>query len=209
MDANENYHLKDEEIDHLTVQGLKNYLRRHGQPLTGNKLELRERAKGVKKLNLRLVLDVEAEENFVLERRWTEKLTTPLGETIPEPETIKSWSPDLSLIPDVTDKVIYNYIVLTMRCKRQLRSRIYQNDSHVYDIQFSQVTPECSHGIVKAKVIPSTPSSNPKKDPDHEVWVVLAKATGNVHSANCDCTTGYENTMSQLYMQLTPFHAAF
>ena len=41
-----------------------------------------------------------------------EKLTTPLGELVPEPKGLVNWSKDVSFIPEICDDDIYNYLVL-------------------------------------------------------------------------------------------------
>ena len=188
MDAQ--FHLTDEEIDSLKVPQLKEYLRKHGQPVTGNRPALVDKAKGVRKLNLRTQIDVASADNLEILRKWCEKLITPLGETIPDPATLTNWTSDVSLIPNFTDSDIYNYLVLTMKSKRQMRSKIYFNDGHVHSVHYSSVFDDCSHCVVKCKVMPSIPTANKKQNPDHDVWVCLSKVTGKVHSAHCNCTAG-------------------
>ncbi|KAK3106389.1 hypothetical protein FSP39_018991 [Pinctada imbricata] len=184
------FHLSDEEINKLKVPELKEYLRQHRQPVTGNKNVLIEKAKGVRKLNLRTRIDVASEDNLEILRKWCEKLITPLGETIPDPASLTNWSDDVTLIPSFTDSDIYNYLVLTMKSKRSMRAKIYFEDSHVHSLKYHFVEENCSHCVVKSKVIPSIPTANKKQNPDHDVWVCLSKVTGKVHSAHCNCTAG-------------------
>ena len=89
MEAMENY-FSDEEISTLTVKDLRDYLRKHGQMVTGNKTVLCERATGVRKLKLRLQSDVNGEDFLQCNRRWIDKLTTPLGEIIPDPRVLQN-----------------------------------------------------------------------------------------------------------------------
>uniref|UniRef100_A0A0L8HYP1 SAP domain-containing protein n=1 Tax=Octopus bimaculoides TaxID=37653 RepID=A0A0L8HYP1_OCTBM len=71
--------------------------------------------------------------------------------------------------------------------KQQLRSGIFYHDRHVHSIEYHDVSESCSHCIVLCLVIPSIPTSNQKKNPDHRVWVIMSNVTGNVHSADCNC----------------------
>uniref|UniRef100_A0A0L8HQJ3 Uncharacterized protein n=1 Tax=Octopus bimaculoides TaxID=37653 RepID=A0A0L8HQJ3_OCTBM len=60
-------------------------------------------------------------------------------------------------------------------------------NKHVHSIEYHDVSESCSHCIVRCLVIPSIPTSNQKKNPDHKVWVIMSNVTGNVHSADCNC----------------------
>ncbi|KAL5010799.1 hypothetical protein ScPMuIL_013104 [Solemya velum] len=184
-------YMTEHDINSATVTQLKQYLRRHNQYVSGNKKDLISRAKGVRKLNLDDVQDrkSEAEEKFA--RRQTDKLVTPLGEILPDPKTVTAWTTDLNNIPDFTEGDIYNYFVLKMKTKRQLRSKVYYEDRHVHSVKYHDgVDKDCSHCFVKCQVIPSIPTTNSKKKPDHDVWICLSKVTGQVHSADCDCIAG-------------------
>jgi len=181
--------LQDCEIDGLNVSDLKEYLRTHNQYVSGKKSELILRAKGVRKLGLSN-LNHATEDAVKFERRKTEKLVTPLGETLPHPKTLTSWTNDLTSLPDFSERDIYNYFVLKMNTKKQLRSKVYYADKHVHSILFHNVHSQCEHCFVKAKVIPSLPSANAKDNPDHDVWLCMSIVSGQVHSAECNCTAG-------------------
>jgi len=180
----DNLYFTDNEISAFKVPALKNYLRQHGQYVTGNKSDLIERAKGVRKLQLRDVNDVQYDDDAIHLMRNKEKLTTPLGEVIPEPSSLKNWTFDVTNIPHFSDSEIYNYLVLTMKAKRQFRSKVYFEDRHVHSLEYHPMSDECSHCLVPCKIIPSLPTSNKKDNPDHDVWVCLSKVSGKVHSAN-------------------------
>uniref|UniRef100_A0A0L8FVL4 SAP domain-containing protein n=1 Tax=Octopus bimaculoides TaxID=37653 RepID=A0A0L8FVL4_OCTBM len=60
-------------------------------------------------------------------------------------------------------------------------------ERHVHSIEYHDVSESCSHCIVRRLVIPSIPTSNQKKNPDHRVWVIMSNVTGNVYSADCNC----------------------
>ncbi|KAL5022014.1 hypothetical protein ScPMuIL_001169 [Solemya velum] len=92
--------------------------------------------------------------------------------------------------PSFTEKDVYNYFVLKMKTKRMLRSKVYYEDGHVFGVQYNEVTADCSHCVIRAKVMPSLPKANEKQNPNHDTWLIMSKETGNVHSANCDCTAG-------------------
>lgn len=182
-------YLEDLAIDKLNVSQLKDYLRLHHQYVTGKKINLVSRAKGIRKLGLNDV-NVDKRNSEVFERRKCEKLITPLGEELPHPRTLKSWTCNLIDIPDFSDGDIYNYFVLKMKTKKQLRAKVYYADRHVHSIMYHEIYDKCEHCFVKCKVMPSLPSANVKQNPDHDVWLCLSKVTGQVHSAECDCTAG-------------------
>lgn len=180
----------DEEIKSMTVKELKDYLRRYGQFLTGNKKDLIDRAMGVGKLKLVDKMVIENDDGSGKFCSLKEKLRTPLGEIIPEPNGLSNWSSDLSLVPDLCENDIYNYLVLEKGARRQHmsdRSSWYVADRHVHNVEYHLISEDCSHCIVRCKMIPSLPK---KDDPDHVVWVSLSKVTGKVNSADCGCTAG-------------------
>ncbi|WAR21599.1 hypothetical protein MAR_015573 [Mya arenaria] len=119
VDKENNRYLSDSEIDKLNVSQLKDYLRDHNQYVSGKKSELVLRAKGVQKagLNDRNEVQINAEVNF--EKRQCDKLVTPLGQKLPHPKTLISWTSDLMNIPYFSDSDIYNYFVLKMNTKKQ------------------------------------------------------------------------------------------
>ena len=115
-------YLSDSEICQMSVTGLRNYLRRHKQFISGKKSELIERAKGVKKLGLRDANEQEWEDLEENEVRQEEKLVTQLGERLPDPDTLDTWSDNWLEIPDFYQANIYDYFVLRMKTKRPMRS---------------------------------------------------------------------------------------
>ncbi|WAR24142.1 hypothetical protein MAR_037811 [Mya arenaria] len=107
------------------------------------------------------------------------------------PSCIDSWSDDVSLIPDMTEKDIYNYFVYKLNTKRQLKSKVMYEDGHIHRVQVNNPDENESHCFVRCKAIPSMPSTNQKQCPDYDVWVMLSKMTGCINSAECSCTAGY------------------
>uniref|UniRef100_A0A0L8GBT7 SAP domain-containing protein n=1 Tax=Octopus bimaculoides TaxID=37653 RepID=A0A0L8GBT7_OCTBM len=114
--------LDDSAIEVLTVPELKKYLRLYGQYVTGRKVDLTKRLKGIK--------------------------------------------------------------ILSMKNVNKVNS---SDDKHVHSIEYHDVSESCFHCIVRCLVIPSIPTSNQKKNPDHRVWVIMSNVTGSVHSADCNC----------------------
>ncbi|XP_021373558.1 uncharacterized protein LOC110463357 [Mizuhopecten yessoensis] len=183
-------YLCDEELEKFKVPQLKQYLSKHGQVGGGKKAVLLERAKGIAILKVKPVECLKQQDyNYDCVRR-EEKLVMPLGEVIPDPTLLKGWSSDLSSIPNFSETDIYNYLVLARKAKRQLKSKVFYKDRHVHDVQVHPVNDTCTHCLVKCKVIPSLPSGNKKENPDYTIWTCLAKVSGNVLSANCNCTAG-------------------
>ena len=140
----------DSEINTLTLNQLKNYLRRYNQNVTGKKAELTLRAKGVSKLVKADVICGKAPTSQ-FERRHTEKLVNPRGEKLPAPFSLVNWVKDLLKIPHFTEGDIYNYFVLKMGIKKSLRAKVYYTDRHVYDIQYWSISYVCDHCFVKCK----------------------------------------------------------
>ena len=65
----------------------------------------------------------------------SDRFKIPTGEVVPKPENLQKWSDDCSCIPNISEKEIYNYVVLKKESKRQLKSRGYYEDKHVFNIQ--------------------------------------------------------------------------
>ncbi|XP_069133552.1 uncharacterized protein [Argopecten irradians] len=93
-------------------------------------------------------------------------------------------------VPDFSTKEIYNYVVLKMNRKKQLKSKVFYEDRHVHSLQICTIDENSSHCYVKCKVLPSIPSANRNISPDHDVWVMMSKVSGCVNSAECNCTAG-------------------
>ncbi len=51
------------------------------------------------------------------------------------PSCIDSWSSDAGLIPDCSEKEIYNYFVLKLNTKRPLKSKVMYEDRHIHSVQ--------------------------------------------------------------------------
>ncbi|WAR06488.1 hypothetical protein MAR_021857, partial [Mya arenaria] len=107
------------------------------------KSELVLRTKGVQKSALidRNEVQINAEVNL----RQCDKLVTPLGEKLPHPKTLISWTSDLMNIPYFSDSDIYNYFVLKMNTKKQLRSKVDYADRHMYSIMYSSIDEKLCH----------------------------------------------------------------
>uniref|UniRef100_A0A0L8HKV7 SAP domain-containing protein n=1 Tax=Octopus bimaculoides TaxID=37653 RepID=A0A0L8HKV7_OCTBM len=169
---------------------LKNYLRLHGQYVTGKEVDLVERLKGIKILSIKNVNELKSTDEKCTSDRNKQKLVSPLGEVLPDPNVLKSdWTNDLHNLPNFTENDVYNYLVVRMKLKRQLRSGIFYHDRHIHNIEYHDVIKNYSHCIVRSLVIPSIRTSNKKNTLDHR----MSKVTGNVHLADCNCTAGKES----------------
>lgn len=189
-DKSDKLYLNDDALERMKIVELKGYLRQHSQSVTGKKDELLSRAKGIKLAQLKDGHELAISDSAFDSKRQDEKTTTPLGEKIPVISELKGWSDDMHQSPSFTEKDVYNYFVLKMKTKRMLRSKVYYEDGHVFGVQYNEVTGDCSHCVIRAKVMPSLPKANEKQNPNHDTWLIMSKETGNVHSANCDCTAG-------------------
>uniref|UniRef100_A0A0L8G886 Uncharacterized protein n=1 Tax=Octopus bimaculoides TaxID=37653 RepID=A0A0L8G886_OCTBM len=169
---------------------LKNYFRLHGHYVTGKEPDLVERLKGIKIIAIKNVNELKSTHEKCTSDRNKQKRVSPLGEVLPDPNVLKSdWTKDLHKMPNFTDNDVYNCLVLRRKVKRQLRFGIFYHGRHVRNIEYHVITENYSHCIVRCRVIPSTPTSKKKNNPDHRV----SKVTGNVHSADCNCTAGKEH----------------
>ena len=61
---------------------------------------------------------------------------TPLGERLHPPSSLNSWTQ----IPDSHDHDTYNYLVLTMKTKRQLKSERKIKDRHVHSGEYNDIS---------------------------------------------------------------------
>ncbi|XP_033745803.1 uncharacterized protein LOC117331294 [Pecten maximus] len=195
----ENEDVNLQTIDWLTVQELKSFLRQHDQPVSGRSTELKERAKGVLKLGIRRkdILQREDERQSTLYQ--ARKFVSPLGEILPHPSTLKNWTDNVRQIPVFLEDALYNYLVLNrqrtfdnapMGAVKQLKAKVFYEDSHVHHIRYSPITDLCSHCYVSCKVVPSMPTADVNKSPDYSVWICISKQTGQVHAADCNCPAG-------------------
>ena len=104
-------------------------------------------------------------------QRRCERLVTPLGEKLPDPMTLKKgWTDDVKNIPQFKYGELYNYMVLSKKrsidmesnqANRQtVKSKVFQNDRHLYDVHVNSLSNETSHCFVRAKCIKSLPDDN-------------------------------------------------
>lgn len=181
----------------LSVKELKTFLRDRGAHVSGNRPELIKRARGVEKLCVRTLKEIQIEDNRDRVIREGELFVTPLGEKLPKPSELKGcWNEDLSRVPIFRHEDLYNYLVLNrcrtfdrenMNAKKQLKAKVFYEDGHVHNVRYHEIHKECTHCYVRAKVIPSLPTDKKK---DYEPWACLSKVSGMVHAAGCDCPAG-------------------
>lgn len=185
--------------EHVKVIELRDYLRKHGLPVSGSKRELVERVKGSLEIGRIPLQELRTcDENFA-KRRNLDKLRTPFGERLPSADALKSgWSSDIQLIPSITKEDLYNYLVLNdsrtfdnkpVNARKQLNAKVFYTDGHIHSVQYHDIDTNISHCYVRAECIKSVPVVNDKKK-DYVVWVCLSKVTGRVHAADCTCDAG-------------------
>ncbi|KAL3862191.1 hypothetical protein ACJMK2_026410 [Sinanodonta woodiana] len=188
-----------EDINSYTVKRLKRFLKEYRQNVSGRAHELRERALGVLCLQIPSETNLKNADQRDQETRELGKYTTPLGETLPKPDTLDDWSDDVTKIPDFSERELYNCLVLnTSRtfdrapcgAVRQLKAKQFYEDNHVHSVRFQHISNQCSHAYVRCLVIPSLPTLDRNKQPDYRVWISLSKVTGQVNSAECTCPAG-------------------
>ena len=71
-----------------------------------------------------------------------------------------------------------------------MKAEIFYKDKHDHSVEYNAIGEDSLYCILRAQVIPSLPTKDLKNNPDHDVWVALAKVTGEVNSAWCSCTAG-------------------
>jgi len=186
--------------DNCKARVLRNFLRDHGEFISGNKTELIERAKGAIAIGakpLKEVLRIDEENGH---NRSVHKLITPLGEELPDPILLKAnWTSSVDEIPTIGEKDIYNYLVLNtqrtfdnqqMKATRALKAKVFFEDGHVHSLSYNHIRAQCSHCFVKCKVMPSITTQKENQKPDYDVWLCMSKMSGQIHSAGCNCTAG-------------------
>ena len=188
------------DFDSLTVVELKRFLKDHGEYVSGTKAELVKRAKGTRELRKKTLNVLRTEDEFDANQQNFRRFMSPLGEKLPNPATLISGWATTDKIPMFKYNELYNYLVLSKQrtldleennAKRQLKAKVFYEDRHAHSIEYHDITVENSHSFVKALVIPSFPTRAEKQQPDYKVWISMAKQTGRVHSAGCDCSAGY------------------
>ncbi|XP_052783103.1 uncharacterized protein LOC128219335 [Mya arenaria] len=187
------------QFDNLSVHELKIYLRDRGAHVSGNRPELIKRARGLVQIGKRTLKEINIQDNNNKLERQEELFTTPLGEKLPEPGSLKGcWEDDVLKIPFFRTQDLYNYLVLNrsrtfdnqnMNARKQLKAKVFYEDGHVHSVKYNQISHKCSHCYVRAKVILSLPGSDVQKK-DYEPWACLAKVSGKIHAAGCNCAAG-------------------
>ena len=87
--------------------------------MSGKKNELVERVARALRLRLQNVNTVVHDDRVEFEHREKERLLTPVGEELTHPSCIDKWISDVTMIPDLSEKDIYNYFVYKLNTKRQ------------------------------------------------------------------------------------------
>ncbi|WAR26730.1 hypothetical protein MAR_012434, partial [Mya arenaria] len=131
------------------------------------------RARGLVQIGKRTLKEINIQDNNNKLERQEELFTTPLGEKMPEPGSLKGcWEDDVLKIPFFRTQDLYNYLVLNrsrtfdnqnMNARKQLKAKVFYEDGHVHSVKYNQISHKCSHCYVRAKVIPSLPVSAVKK----------------------------------------------
>ena len=176
-----------------TTKQLKEFLKERGVQVSGTRSCLLKRVEGLLLFETR---KSRTAERSIDPEKNTTRFLTPLGENLPQPESLCNWDKDLNKIPMFTDKELYNYLVLNKErtcdgasnnASRQLKAKVFYEDNHVHSISYHGINESMSHCYVSCKVIPSCPTG---KKEDYRVWVCMSKVTGHVHSACCTCIAG-------------------
>ncbi|XP_071087830.1 uncharacterized protein [Haliotis cracherodii] len=210
MAANNNIDV-DDEFHQMTVKELREYLRERNQKVTGVRAQVLARARGAKALRLDATTLVQPSKGVISMQR---KLVTPSGYRMPDPTTLMiGWNDAVESLPEFSEKEIYNYMVLSnhrtsdkkpMMAKRQMKAVVFYQDRHVHGVALHDIHHDCDHMFVRCRVIPSLPTADARKSPDHDVWASLSKVTGRVHSANCTCAAGAGEACNHVSALLQP-----
>ena len=100
----------DSEINTLTVNILKDYLRRHNQNVTGKKAELALRAKGVSKLE-KAVGNLWESGRESIRTTTDRKVSDPAWREAPPPFSLMNWVQDL-----FADPIFHRGVYLQLLC---------------------------------------------------------------------------------------------
>jgi hypothetical protein len=184
-----------EEVEHWSVEALKDYCRNRGYKVTWSKKELVSR---VYFLYNNQVPEQQTIKQQELSRKKDYKELVSSRYPTPDPANIKKWTSEkegVKLWPPVT------YIDIHWFLKNNGSTGLSQEDLTAYktgkaysyfscdwlqEIFYSAVnkTSECC--FVKAKCTPSTRVN----DEPHLLWIKIVKKTGEIISAYCTCVAG-------------------
>lgn len=189
------------DVERSRVIDLRQYLRKHGLPVSGSKYELKERVKGAFELKVKPLSDMKLRDANFSERRSVDLHVTPLGEDLPDVKTLKTgWNKDPNVLPPFTESDLYNYLVLNdtrtfdnkpINAKKQLKAKVFYTDRHLHSVEFHEINKTISHCYIRAKCIRSVPGMSTKENTfEYCVWLCLSKVSGRVHGAGCGCDAG-------------------
>ena len=123
----------------FNVSELKKFLSNRRQHVSGRKSELIRRIWGAYHLKIPDNMTLADRDGREKEKCDLDRFKVSPSVVCPRPELLASWTSDYELIPAVTEKDIYNYIVLKKHSKRQLKSKGFYDDGHVHTVEVTNV----------------------------------------------------------------------
>ena len=179
-----------EEFSKWTINRLQEYLGDRCVNRTGNKAKLVENAYGAYNLNLPITFTDAQEELTQIKFDLKEKLTLENGMVmLPNPETLKEdWIEAPSNLPDTLFENVKNYLDINKAGKAFKGGKSLLESRHVSNVMTHMISPNIRYCIVRCLCHPEQKLSKPPYD----VWVCIHKDVGQVMTADCGCTAGYD-----------------
>ena len=200
-----------ENFQRWDVKGLKQFLRKRNQPLTGNKAVLVARCFSAQQLGIPVSL-TPTEKRQMLDIQYQNLLITDDEGRLPDPfyeletdwktetESMSSWPPTLiqdisvylSKHDTVTDKVSLSKRLL---CDyKEQKAYSYFTSKFIFEVMYHNIKLESAYCFMKCKCQPSQRVT----DVAHDVWVLLRKHTGDIVCAYCTCFAGLGQTCNHV-----------
>ncbi len=133
--------------------------------------------------------------DYPSQRRYANKLQID-GEKLPDPYEILDtlWQDDVTKWPNMEFGDLYTYLIDTkgpytkesLKAYKSLQAYNYFYNGYVRTVYIFEPS-NSNFSILKAKINPSQKAP----DQNHEAWVIVAKASGEIKTAHCKCMAGY------------------
>lgn len=154
------------------------------------KAELIDLAFNASKMKLQKIIDGDHETKSVL----LSKVRQTQDGVLPNPETIKDWTNNVSQIPELTFADIYSYLIgkadydqEDLKSFKSLQGYRLFKDGHVLDLKLHKVESK-PYTLVKFHVKPTERSKVDGKS--YYEGNIILKSDGSVHGAFCPCLGG-------------------
>ena len=92
--------------------------------------------------------------------QYRSKLTLTDGKTLPDPNNLKDWKDDVSLLPDIGMADVYMYLIHTpsqfthdsLKCYKSLDAYNSFLNGHVQDVYYHEIERNSDYAFIKSEV---------------------------------------------------------